>query len=115
MMMMLYKNIIHLSLEILLAWIKGTVKGEKGTLGKIGIDGFPASISTLVTKRTEVVSHPLLHLHTNLRNLSPLLFILFPSMDTGGGIISTADQTRLSSCFTGVKCTRLFQFSNIHV
>lgn len=94
---------------------KEQYKGEKGTLGKIGRDGFPASVSRLDSQKNrgcEPPSSP--PPYQSLRSLSPLLSVLFPSMDTGGRITSTADQIRLISCFTKVhKVSSIFQFSGV--
>lgn len=50
-------------LEILLAWIWGTVQGIKAHLGRYRRITSPARVSTScwLAKRTEVVTHPLLH------------------------------------------------------
>lgn len=93
-------------------------KGGRAHLGRYGRIAFPARVLTswLLAKRTEVVTHPLLPppCHS-LGKLSPLLSVLLPSTNTDGGMIFTVDRIRLISCFVGVKCTRLFHFSNFQL
>lgn len=87
-------------------------------MGRYGRMTFPARVSTScwLAKRTEVVTHPLLPppCHS-LSNISSLLSILLPAMNTDGSMIFTVDQKTPTSCFVGVKYTRLFHFSNFQL
>lgn len=119
MMMLLYKNIIHLSLEILLAWIKGTVQGGKGHTWEDQDRWFSCKcLNTGEPKeqRFEPLSSP--PPYHSLRNLSPLLFILFPSVERGtrrrNHLYSRPDQTDLLFSWSHAhKVILIFQFSGV--
>ena len=115
--MMLYKNNTHVFQQtgnFIGLDMRNSARRGRAHLGRYRRITFPARVLTScwVAKRTKVVSHLQ---DCSLRSLSWLLSVLLPSMNTDGGMISTVDWIRLTSCFLVVKCTRLFHFSNFQL